>query len=308
MSQDRIKAHLALLGANVFYGAGFTIAKMVMPAFIKPMGFILIRVAIVTVLFWLSYMGGKAFKTKIDRSDWPRLIGCGLFGVATNQLLFFLGLNLTSPIHASLMMLCTPILVSMFAMYILREKINLKILSGLSLGVIGATMLVTLGKQDKVATNPILGDMLVFLNATSYAIYLVMVKPLMQKYRPIIVIRWVFLIGLFFVFPFGITEFRAINWSVFTLHEYAAVAFIVIGCTFFTYLWNIYALRILSPSTAGAYIYLQPAFAAFIAILFFNEELGWIKIISSVLIFSGVYLVSSSRSKIHITKPVSMQE
>jgi drug/metabolite transporter (DMT)-like permease len=292
---DRIKAHLALLGANLFYGAGFTVAKIVMPRLIEPKGFILIRVAIVTALFWLSYFGGDAFKTKIDKSDWRTLALCALFGVATNQLFFFMGLNLTSPIHASLMMLSTPILVSLFAIISLGDQFSTNKLVGLILGVSGAIVLVLLGGKDKVATNAILGDLFVLFNATSYAIYLVMVKPLMLKYRPIIVIRWVFLIGLLFVFPFGIKSFIAIDWALFTYKEFSAVAFIVICCTFFTYLWNIYALRILSPTTAGSYIYLQPAFAAFIAIFFFHESLTWIKIVASVLIFTGVYLVSAKK-------------
>jgi len=295
LMHERFKAHLALLGANLFYGAGFTVAKMVMPSLIQPKGFILIRVAIVTVLFWLSYFGGENFKTKIDKQDWKTLILCAVFGVATNQLLFFLGLNLTSPIHASLMMLSTPILVSLFAVYALSEKLSVNKIIGLILGVSGAIVLVLLGGKEKVATNALMGDLFVLMNATSYAIYLVIAKPLMSKYRPIIVIRWVFLIGLLFVFPFGIKEFTEIDWTLFSFREYSAVAFIVVCCTFFTYLWNIYALQILSPATAGAYIYLQPVFAAFIAVFFYHEGLSWIKIVSSILIFAGVYLVSKKK-------------
>src|SRR4051812_48165462 len=100
-----LKAHLALLGANLFYGAGFTIAKSIMPRLIEPQGFILIRVGVVTLLFWLTGMAGKGYRTKIARKDWPILILGGLFGVALNQLLFFYGLNLTLPIHASLIMM-----------------------------------------------------------------------------------------------------------------------------------------------------------------------------------------------------------
>jgi drug/metabolite transporter (DMT)-like permease len=295
---EQIKAHLALLGANLFYGAGFTVAKIVMPSLIQPKGFILIRVAVVTILFWLSYFGGKNFRTKIDRKDWRTLILCAIFGVATNQLLFFQGLNLTSPIHASLMMLSTPILVSLFAVYALHEKLSVNKIIGLILGVSGAVILVLLGGKDKVATNALLGDVFVLMNATSYAIYLVIAKPLMTKYRPIIVIRWIFLLGLLVVFPFGISEFTEINWHMFSFKEYAAVAFIVICCTFFTYLWNIYALRILSPATAGAYIYLQPVFAALIAVFFYFEHLSWTKVIASIFIFAGVYFVSKRKTTI----------
>ena len=295
---EQIKAHLALLGANLFYGAGFTVAKIVMPSLIQPKGFILIRVAVVTILFWLSYFGGKNFRTKIDRKDWRTLILCAIFGVATNQLLFFQGLNLTSPIHASLMMLSTPILVSLFAVYALHEKLSVNKIIGLILGVSGAVILVLLGGKDKVATNALLGDVFVLMNATSYAIYLVIAKPLMTKYRPIIVIRWIFLLGLLVVFPFGIREFTEINWHMFSFKEYTAVAFIVICCTFFTYLWNIYALRILSPATAGAYIYLQPVFAALIAVFFYFEHLSWTKVIASIFIFAGVYFVSKRKATI----------
>jgi drug/metabolite transporter (DMT)-like permease len=255
-------------------------------------------VAVVTILFWLSYFGGKNFRTKIDRKDWRTLILCAIFGVATNQLLFFQGLNLTSPIHASLMMLSTPILVSLFAVYALHEKLSVNKIIGLILGVSGAVILVLLGGKDKVATNALLGDVFVLMNATSYAIYLVIAKPLMTKYRPIIVIRWIFLIGLLVVFPFGISEFTEINWNMFSFKEYAAVAFIVICCTFFTYLWNIYALRILSPATAGAYIYLQPVFAALIAVFFYFEHLSWTKVIASIFIFAGVYFVSKRKATI----------
>lgn len=295
MNHDRTKAHLALLGANLFYGAGFTVAKTVMPSLIQPNGFIFIRVVSATILFWLSFFGGSAFKTKFETKDWKTLIACAFFGVAANQLLFFKGLSLTSPIHASLMMLLTPILVSILAVFLLKEKRSLTNHLGLVLGISGAAILILLAGKDSVAANPLLGDFYILLNATSYAIYLVMVKSLMSKYRPIIVIRWLFLIGSFMVFPFGIQDFLAIPWSNFQTTDFAAVFFIVICVTFFTYLWNIYALKILSPAIAGAYIYIQPLFAALIAIFFLNEEASWIKLLSGILIFTGVYLASRKK-------------
>lgn len=292
---EKYKAHLALLGANLFYGAGFSVAKTIMPVLIKPNAFILIRISIATLLFWLSYMGGANFRTSIDKKDWKLLIWCAFTGVACNQMLFFLGLNLTSPIQASLMMLSTPILVSLLAAWYLNERFRWYNIIGLAIGVSGALILVLNGKSNAIASNPALGNLLVLLNATSYAIYLISVKPLMQKYRPIIVIRWVFLFGFLFVFPFSIADFTRIDWSLFTYKHWSAVGFIVIGVTFFTYLWNIYALRVLSSSTAGAYIYLQPIFAALIAILFMGEHLEWYKALAGMLIFSGVYMASAKK-------------
>jgi drug/metabolite transporter (DMT)-like permease len=289
---DKAKAHLALLGANLFYGAGFTVAKQIMPRLIEPQGFIFIRVSVVTVLFWMSYAGGEKFRTKIAKKDWGTLILCGLFGVALNQMLFFLGLNLTMPIHASLIMMSTPLLITVISIVILRDRISWDKYLGLFLGISGAMLLMSAGKEITTTGSSALGDLFIFLNAASYAVYLVIVKPLMQRYRPIIVIRWVFLFGFLMILPFGWPHFAAIDWSLFTPGDYAAVAFIVICVTFFTYLWNIFALRHLPPSTAGAYIYLQPIFAAIISVTVTGESLTWVKILATLLTFTGVYLVN----------------
>jgi len=295
---SKTKAHLALLGANIFYGAGFTVAKHIMPRLIQPLGFIFIRVSVVTILFWLSFAGGEKFRTKIQRRDWPILILGGLFGVALNQMLFFMGLNLTFPIHAALIMMSTPLLITIIAIFVLREKLGANKAIGLLLGVGGATLLMSAGKELTMNGSSAIGDMFVFMNAASYAIYLVMIKPLMQRYRPIIVIRWVFLFGFLFVLPFGWSQFSAIQWSQFMFTDYLSVAFIVICVTFFTYLWNIYALRHLSPSIAGAYIYCQPIFAAIISVIFIGEKLTLIKLLATLLIFSGVYLVNFGKKKV----------
>ena len=283
---------MALLGANLFYGAGFTVAKSVMPRLVQPLGFIFMRVSVVMVLFWLSYLGGANYRTKIARKDWPLLVMGGLFGVALNQMLFFTGLNLTFPIHAALIMMSTPLLITIIAIVVLKEKIGLSKGIGLIAGVSGAVLLMSAGKELTVTGNSALGDLFIFLNAASYAIYLVMIKPLMTRYRPIIVIRWVFLFGFLFVLPFSWQQFAAIQWPLFTLNDYLAVGFIIICVTFFTYLWNIYALRVLSPSIAGAYIYLQPIFAAIISVVFTGEHLTAVKLLATVLIFGGVYLVN----------------
>jgi drug/metabolite transporter (DMT)-like permease len=289
---NKVKAHLALLGANLFYGAGFTIAKNVMPRLIQPLGFIFIRVSIVMILFWLSYTGGKGYRTKILKQDWPILVLGGLFGVALNQMLFFQGLNWTFPIHASLIMMSTPLLITIISIIILKQRISTEKYIGLLLGIGGAALLMSAGKELTLTGNSALGDLLVFLNAASYAIYLVLVKPLMQRYRPIIVIRWVFFFGFLFVLPFGWPQFAAVDWSLFHVGDYLSVGFIVVCCTFFTYLWNVYALQHLPPSTAGAYIYLQPIFAAVVSVLVLGESLTWVKILATILVFTGVYLVN----------------
>ncbi|MCB0696297.1 MAG: DMT family transporter [Chitinophagaceae bacterium] len=295
---NKVKAHLALLAVNIFYGAGFTVAKFLMPRLIQPLGFILIRVSVVCVLFWMSYALGKKYRKRIRKKDWPILILGGLFGVAANQMLFFLGLNNTMPIHASLIMMSTPIIITILSLFLLKERLKWDKAVGLLLGIAGASLLMSAGKElTTLGKNTAWGDFLVFLNATSYAIYLVIIKPVMVRYRPVIVIRWVFLFGFLFVLPFGWQQFAIIQWSAFAAADWLALAFVVMFVTFFAYLWNIFAVKHLSPSTAGAYIYFQPFFAGLISVIVMGEEVTWMKIFAAILIFTGVYFVNFGLNK-----------
>ena len=301
MKNNIVKAHLALLGANIIYGANYLIAKGVMPEKIGPSGFVFLRILGAGILFWIikSYI-----KESVDRKDYLRLIVCGLLGVATNQLLFFHGLSLTSPIDASIIITAIPIMVLIFSALILKEKITSNKIFGITIGAIGAILLVWYGKQNE-GTGSLLGNFLIFINACSYALYLVLVKPLMKKYNSITVISWVFLFGFIFMFPFGISDVLQTDFSAFTTSTYWAVAFVIIGTTFLAYLFNIYALNYVSPTISGSYVYIQPA-VSFIMVSFYAYVLGFtkyaqdisaIKIVSCLMVVSGVYLISKTEKK-----------
>jgi drug/metabolite transporter (DMT)-like permease len=291
-NNKQLFAHFALLGANIIYGIGFSVAKILMPSKILPHAYILIRVSCACVLLLLMRLIIDDTKTKIEKSDYPRLLACAATGIAINMLLFFSGLNLTTPIHGSLMMLATPILVSILASIFLKDKFTNNKLLGLLLGVTGAAILILGRTATDKGTNIVLGDIYIFINACSYAFYLVLVKPLMHKYRPIVVISQIFILGFFMVLPFGWSQLQLIQWHTFSSTDFAALTFIVIGVTFFTYLWNIYAIKHLSSSTAGAYIYSQPVFAALVSIFYFGEQLSLAKIGAAVLIFCGVFIAT----------------
>ena len=296
MRGNILKAHLALLGANVIYGANYIIAKGVMPQKIGPGGFVFLRIVGASILFWLIK---STIKDRIEKKDVFRLIICGLLGVATNQLLFFHGLNLTSPIDASIIITSIPVMVLFFSALILKEKITTYKLIGLIVGGTGAVILIWYGKSSG-GTSSLLGNVFVFVNACSYALYLVLVKPLMAKYNSITVISWVFLFGFFFMFPFGIGDFLATDFSAFDLNTYLAVGFVVIFTTFFAYLFNIYALNYVSPSVNGSYVYLQPAVSFIMVSIYayilmddtYAQDINLIKILSCILVVSGVYLIS----------------
>ena len=283
-------AHSALFGANLIYGINYTVAKDVMPTYIEPLGFIFIRVSGAVLLFWLCYK--FFFYEKVAKKDIPLLAICALFGVAINQMLFFEGLNLTTPINAAVIMVVNPILVLIFAGLMSTETLSKRKWLGIGVGAIGALTLITNGGNINLSQEHFYGNTLVFINATSYAIYLVLVKSLMKKYKPITVISWVFLFGLLFVSPFGWSEFQSIEWSAMPTIIVWEVGFVVICTTFLAYLFNIYGLKTLNPSTVSTYIYLQPVLASIVAIIASSDDLDFIKILSAVLICIGVYLVS----------------
>ena len=285
-----LHAHLALFGANLIYGLNYTLAKEVMPQYIQAFGFIFCRVTGALVLFWLVH--ALFYREKIERSDIPRLILCGLFGVAINQLLFFKGLDMTHPINASIIMTTNPILVLIMSTLIARERLNWFKALGVSLGIAGALILITMNRSFQFGDSTSLGDLLILINAASYGLYLVLVKKLMLKYKAITVIKWVFLFGYLVVFPVGFSEFRQIHWSAFTATVIWETVYVIVGTTFLAYLFNIYALKVISPTVASAYIYLQPVLASLFAVWMGKDEITLLKVSATALIFVGVYLVS----------------
>ncbi|WP_298221495.1 DMT family transporter [Flavobacterium sp.] len=290
------KRNLALIAAtlvSVIYGLTFTVAKDVMPEFVKPFGFILMRVGGSVLLFWaIAFLGPKE---KIAWEDFPRIIAAALFGVAVNMLTFFKGLSMTSPISASVIMVTTPIIVLVLSSIIIKEKMKPRKIFGIFLGLVGTIFLILFGKSIGNAPNAGLGNLLVFINAVSYGFYLIVVKKLMDKYNAFTFVKWIYTFGFLMVLPFGWNEFQAIGWHQIPTAIYWEIGFVIFFSTFCTYLLNLLSMRELNPTTVAVFIYLQPLFAAIIAISLGKDQLNLVKIVAAVLIFTGVYLVTQKK-------------
>ena len=284
-----LKAHIFLLIVALIYGANYSIAKLVLnDEYIAPNGFILLRAGFGFVLFFLFH---RFFvRERVERKDIPLIAICGLFGVAINQLCFFNGLKLTSSVHASLIMLTAPMLVLIASSILLKEKITGIRIIGLIIGATGAALLILNRSSTSAGEASIAGDLLILVNASSYAIYLVIVKRLMKKYNPLTIVKWVFFFGFLYVIPFGFNEFIQIQVQTFTAQIWLAVGFVIFGTTFLAYLLNAKALTLVNPTVVSAYIYLQPLVATIIAILFSAYRLEGTTILSAFLISIGLYL------------------
>ncbi|AWX44280.1 putative transporter YyaM [Flagellimonas maritima] len=287
----RTLALLAALGATTIYGINHTIAKGVMPAHVKPFGFIMLRVVGAAILFWgISIFGPKE---KIERRDWGRILVCAILGMVINMLAFFKGLELSTPINSAVLVTITPIIVVILSAFFLSEKITLNKGLGIVLGFIGAVALILFGaeiRQD--APNIPLGNFLFVVNATSYGAYLIVVKKLIEKYHPFTLMKWLFTIAVIINFPITLPEFLEIQWSSMPLWAYGSIAFVVIGTTFMTYLFNVFALTELKASTVGAFVYVQPLFGILFALFSGKDQLTLIKVLATTLVLLGVYLAS----------------
>lgn len=292
---QRVLAHLALLVVALIYGGNYLVAKGLMPDLVGPSGFIVLRVTGALALFGLLMPFNRE---RVDRKDLPRMAFCGLTGVGINMLLFFNGLNVTSPVNASLIMTVNPILVLVASALVLGQPIVKRRLVGVIIGGVGAAaILLWSGSAQRIHASW-QGDLMILINATSYAFYLVAVKPLMGKYRPLTVITWVFFFGWLLTTPIGWNQAMAIDWTLFGPAEWAGVAYVVLATTFLVYLLNIFAMQHVQPTVVSVYIYLQPLLATLFSLAQahyggtdYMVDTGWPLWVFGALIFLGVYLV-----------------
>lgn len=288
----------AAFGATLIYGFNHTIAKNVMPIYIQPYGFVLLRVLGAALIFWILSLFIK--NEKIKKEDWPRVFLCSFLGMFINKLAFFKGLELSTPINSSVLITAVPILVFIFSAFFLRERMSFARIFGVSSGFVGALILILYSPSSSFnAPNIPLGNILFIINSSTYGLYLIFVKKLVEKYNIITLFRWLFLIAIFFNFPVGLSEFNGVEWSNLPVTEAIfPMIYVVVGTTFLTYMFNAYALSKLTASTVSSFVYLQPIVGIVYAITTDNDSLTFLSIIGMVLIFLGVYLVTKKIERI----------
>ncbi len=298
MVKQNIRAHLSMLAATLLFGANYWIAKGLMPDHLLPMQIIFLRVLGTLLISYAIQLSIKELRVlKIDRADFPRLILSSVLGVAINQMMFFTGLNHTTPVDAAIINSINPILVLVFAAWLLKERIGMARLGGILLGAAGALTLIFFGNPLSISGGHLKGDMFIIANTAAWSLYLVISKPLMVKYNPFLLMRWIFLFGFIAAFPFTIKQALEINFSSFDSYTWFAILYVIFGTTFLAYFFITYSLKRLSSSVVAYYTYLQPVLVAVIGILLFAERISVVKIASGLLVFAGIYFVTR-RNKI----------
>lgn len=295
-----IKAHLSLVGITLIFGLHYSIAKGLMPGYLHPLQLLFLRSIGGLILFWLFH--GLFIHEKVEKKDMVVLALCGITGFALNQAFFYVGLNLTTPVDASLIHVLNPILVIVFAGIIIREKITWMKIGGIALGGGGALVLILYGKTVNMSTNSFAGNIFVFLNMVFYALYLVLLKPMAVKYHPVTILKWISFYGFIAIVPFCMNRIMDLHLQELPAVAWFGIGYIIVFNTFLAYILINIAMKALNASAVSYYSYLQPVIASVTSISLGNEIITVPKIFAALLIFLGVFLVSRNKNRGVISK------
>ncbi len=287
---------MAMIGANVTWGLMAPVVKLVLASgVIAPFLLVDFRMVGAAVLFWLTSVFLP--KEHVPLCDKLRLFGAGMLGVLLNQGCFIMGVSLTTPGEASLFTTTMPMWVMILAWVILREPISLKKIGGIVLGASGALILL-LGNasSDAGAPNPPLGDFIILMAQLSYALYLTLYRNFIRRYSLVTIMKWMFLSASVVALPLTSPVIASTDWASISCGEWLGVAAVVIGATFIAYICIMIGQKNLRPTVVGMYNYVQPIVATVAGIWLGIERFSFIKGVAVVLIFSGVWLVTVSRS------------
>jgi len=297
MNRTKLEGHLIICLVNVIFGLNMVVSKSILPDKISPEGLTLARVLFACAAFWITSFFSR--REKIEKKDLFMLFICSMTGIVLNQGAFLKGLNSTSPVDASVLTTCSPMFVIVLAFFFLKEPITLKKAAGVLIGASGAIFLILSGNHSGGSASSMSGNMLIITGGLMYAVYLTIAKPLTLKYSSVTIMKWMFLFAAIVLLPFEYEEMLESPsfiapynpqtlWSIF---------FVLFGATYLAYMMIPMALKRIRPTTLSMYNYLQPLIASLVATFIGQDTITWEKIISAMLIFSGVYLVTISKSR-----------
>jgi len=297
MNKAKIQGHIAMLVTSLIFGVNIPLSKNLMPDWMSPMGLTYSRFAFGAMAFWLLSLFLKS--ERVTRKDMGILFLGSLLGVGLNQAAFIAGLQMTSATNASIVITITPILAMIISFFILKEPITLKKAGGVILGLMGV-LSVILTAEISIAGREasMIGDLLCVVSSLSYAFFLVLTRGISKRYSSITIMKWMFLFSAILFMPLGFKD--VISAKIFregTATAWSSYLYLLIGATFITYLLIPVAQKQIRPTTIGMYNYLQPLVASFIAVMWGYDVFSWTKPFAAILIFTGVYFVTTSKSR-----------
>lgn len=291
-------AHLALLLANIGWGVIAPVSKMVLlSGTITSLALSGIRITGGALLFLVfTWILPKSFETRqrIELKDLRNLILCSVLMISANQGLYIIGVGLTDPVDSAVMCSLTPVLTMLLAVVFLHFRMTWMKVGGVLMGLAGVLILVAGSSESEIAVNPMLGNLLCLGAQLCAAIYFVGFEGIIKKYSPYVLMKWMFFISVLTYVPFCMPDMIKVDYTSLPWEVWAGLVFIITIPTFFGYLMIPLAQRSLKPTVVSAYGYLQPVFAAIVAVMMSVGDFGWGKVAATALIFVGIYFVNKS--------------
>lgn len=292
MIPQKYRPHAALLFANLLFGLNYSYSKSIIPDSMSPLALALFRVGVGSVLFLLTFFLTR--QKAVELKDLFKLIVASILGLVANQFVFLQGLRYTSPVDASIITTVIPVLVLIISAIFLREKITFFRSLGVVIGASGALLAILYGGLVNREAGGLAGNLLILTSSICYSGYLVWTKPLMEKYNPVVIMTYIFVIGSLLTFPFFGNSLWDTDFAAIPTSSWGAILFVLLGPTFIAYFCVGFGLKRVRPSTVAIYQYLQPVIAAFFAVFRGQDTINGVKILAAILVFGGVFLVTES--------------
>lgn len=294
-SERDYRGHVALLIANIIWGVNNPIAKTLMPDLLSPAALTFFRMAGAALVFWITSLFLPA--EKVSKKDILLLFAAAMFGVVMNQGLFLFGLSHTTSIDAAIVATTGPIITMIVAAIYLKEPITGKKALGVLIGASGAILLITTSNTTQGGSGNALGNVLCLLACFSFSIYLTLFKRVITTYAPVTVMKWMFLFAAIISSSVCFPEVLTVNYSLISVSGFLRILFVVLAATYLAYMLMPVGQKMLRPTTVSMYNYVQPLVASSVAVLIGLDTFGVTKVISAVLVFTGVYVVTQSKSR-----------
>lgn len=288
-------AHLAMLAVALFYAFNYFVTPYIFQT-LSPFALLALRsLTAILVFVPMAYFSGKFVFP--DKEDLPRILFCAFTGIVINQAFFLWGLKLTFPINSAVLMVCSPIFVFLVAWLIKAtdETFSQRRMVGLSLSFLGAVLLIANGSKLAFGANTVMGDIMTLINAISYSVYLVFIKPIVNKYSMLNLFAWIFIFGGSVNILIGLPYLLETDFVHQPIQLYLSILYVCIFATVLAYSLNAWAMRFVPSSYVGMYVYLQPALVTMLSLFFYQKSLSWEKMAYILIIFVGVFLTTQKK-------------
>lgn len=296
INRDKLVGHLSIFLAMVIFGLNGPISKeLLSPDGLSPWVHVFVRFVGATILFWACTPFVRA--PEMRREDFWRFVGAAMCVIVVNLGCFAFAISITSAIDQSLISTLGPIVTMILAAVFLGEPITKLKAFGVLVGSVGVLVLVFSSQHGGGQHSNVWGVVLSLFATVGYSMYLTIFRSLIEKYHPIVLMKWMFLISTVIVLPFGLPLTMATDWSNFSPVSITQLGFVVLFSTFVAYLLVPISQKRIRPTVVSMYNYMMPLITTIAALVMGQEQPTLVKGLAALLVVIGVYMVTASKSR-----------